>query len=114
MPDEIAETRLDQIRARRAKITPPPWGLSENNFIVTDSMKTPNAGIVAEIDCCNGSPDDADFIVNAPVDIDYLLTQLDARPADEYRRGVEDVMKARIRFWRLLALYFQRKRICDG
>lgn len=87
---------LEQIKARRAKITSPPWGVlpSNNSNLAHVETQEGRENVEQGFSVCSIPKkriDDAEFIANAPADIDYLLSQLTTIQSerDEALREVE-------------------------
>lgn len=70
------KVEIDAIRARRAKITPLPW---ESKFA---SYMPPEGSPQFHPLATEPLRNNADFIANAPADIDFLLTAYDSLRAE--------------------------------
>lgn len=87
-PTPVEDERLEEIRERRAEISPPPW---ESVPVIEGSEWRVINGPVQIIQDEMASRrafthiPDADFIANAPADIDYLLTRLSQAEAQSAR-----------------------------
>ncbi len=92
MFETMSERRLQTIKERRAKVTPPPWAASvtvdparkfahaNGPYIYGD----PGSALVED-----QAYKDADFIANAPSDVDELVAEVERLRAALRQSGVD-------------------------
>jgi hypothetical protein len=69
------KTPLDEIKARLAGITPGNWIAPGSTGVLGSGVVSSPSGRVIVMSCPN--PVDAEFIASAPIDIAWLITEIE-------------------------------------
>lgn len=76
-------TRIEEIKARLAKITPGKWKFKHSGNMHGSSIELDNGGVLAVTTSYGRMREDAQFIAQAPSDVAYLLERIEALEAKQ-------------------------------